>query len=209
MLDAITWALGGAQFRDSTGLVATHVETGYQWVLGLWECPLGQDDWQIPAEEVDDAVRAAFKRYDVWRMYADPPYWQLWIAQWAGEFGEDKVIEWWTNRRRQMTYALEGFDTAIKDRTLLHSGDKELERHIGNSHRHDLPQLDDEGKHLWLIRKERSDSPYKIDLAMSTILSWEARTNGCWGACTLSISSGRKRTWLCRATLSLESTCRS
>lgn len=175
--DLITIGFDGAQFRDATGLVATHIETGYQWVLGVWECPFGQEGWQVPAEEVDDAVRAAFERYNVWRMYADPPYWQSWIAKWAGEFGEDKVIEWWTNRRKPMTYALEGFDTAIKEGSISHSGDKDLERHIGNAHKHELAQLDEEGKPLWLIRKERADSPHKIDLAMAAILSWEARTD--------------------------------
>jgi hypothetical protein len=34
---------------------------------------------------------------------------------------------------------------------------------------------DEEGKVLWLIKKERHDSPNKIDLAMASILSWEAR----------------------------------
>ena len=174
----ITLGFDGAQFHDSTGLVATHVETGYQWVLGAWECPFGQEEkWQVPAEEVDDVVKAAFQQYAVWRMYADPPYWQSWIAKWAGEYGEDKVVEWWTNRRKQMSYALEGFNTAITSNNLSHSGNKAHARHIGNAHRHDLPQRDEEGNGLWLIRKERHDSPYKIDIAMASVLSWEARND--------------------------------
>jgi phage terminase large subunit-like protein len=174
--DLITLGFDGAQFHDSTGLVATHIETGYQWVLGAWECPYGVDDWQVPAEEVDDAVIAAFQRYNVWRMYADPPYWQSWIAKWAGEMGNDRVIEWWTNRRKAMSYALESYDTAITSREITHDGNEILTRHIGNSYRHDLPQKDEEtGKSLWLIRKERKDSPHKIDLAMASILSWAAR----------------------------------
>lgn len=175
--DLITLGFDGAQFRDAVALVATHVETGYQWPLGVWEMPHGAQDWQAPTDEIDDAVRAAFQRYDVWRMYADPPYWQSWVAKWAGEFGEDRVIEWWTNRRRPMTFALESFDTAIKDGTLSHDGDKDLDRHIGNAFRHDLPQLDEEGKPMWLIRKERPDSPNKIDAAMAAVLSWEARND--------------------------------
>lgn len=175
--DLIVLGFDGAQFRDSVGLVATHVATGYQWVLGAWECPPGRDDWQVPAEEVDDAVKAAFQRYEVWRLYADPPYWQSWVAKWAGEFGEERVIEWWTNRRKPMTYSLESYDTAIKERALSHDGSDVLCRHIANSFRHDLPQLDDQGKPMWLIRKERSDSLYKIDLAMAAVLSWEARTD--------------------------------
>jgi phage terminase large subunit-like protein len=175
--DLITLGFDGAQFDDSTGLVATHVDTGFQWVLGLWEKPYGIPEWQVPADEVDDAVEAAFTKYNVWRMYADPPYWQSWLAAWAGKHGETKVMEWWTNRRKQMSYALENYGTAITTGSLSHSGDDHLARHIANAHRHDLPQRDESGKPLWLIRKDRSDSPNKIDLAMAAVLSWEARTD--------------------------------
>jgi len=41
-----------------------------------------------------------------------------------------------------------------------------------------MPQKDEEtGKTLWLIRKDRRDSPHKIDLAMAGVLSWEARND--------------------------------
>jgi len=176
--DLIVLGFDGSQFRDSTGLIATHVETGYQWVMGAWECPFGRDNWQVPVEEVDAAVEAAFKNYEVWRMYADPPYWQSWVSKWAGQHGDDRVNEWWTNRRKQMSYALENFETDVIGGNVSHDGNAITERHIANSYRHDLPQRDEEtGKTLWLIRKERSDSPDKIDLAMASVLSWEARTD--------------------------------
>jgi hypothetical protein len=34
---------------------------------------------------------------------------------------------------------------------------------------------DDEGKPMWVIQKDRHDSPRKIDLSMAGCLSWEAR----------------------------------
>ncbi len=187
--DLIVLGFDGAQFRDSTALVATHVETGYQWKMGLWECPFGQEEWQVPAEEVEAAIDAAFEQYTVWRMYADPPYWQSWLAKWAGKYGEDKIIEWWTNRRRQMSYALENYDTAIMGGDISHDGDPDFVRHLGNSYRHDLPQRDEEGKVLWLIRKERPDSPDKIDLAMASVLSWEARTDAIAAGASLTSSA--------------------
>lgn len=176
--DLIVLGFDGAQFHDATGLVATHVETGYQWVVGVWECPWGHEDgWQVPADEVDDAVAAMFERYDVWRMYADPPYWQSWIALWSGRHGSERVMEWWTNRRTPMTYALQSFQQAIAEGALSHDGDEALARHVANACRHDLQQRDDQGRPLWLIRKERNDSPLKIDLAMAATLAWEARTD--------------------------------
>ena len=167
----------GSQFRDATALVATHVATGYQWLVGAWEAPHNAEGWQVPADEVDAAVETLFGRFNVWRMYADPPYWQSWIAAWQGKYGADRVIDWWTNRRTQMAAALESFATAIGERSLSHDGDELLIRHIGNAHRHELPQHDKENKPRWMIRKERADSPRKIDAAMAAILSWEARTD--------------------------------
>jgi hypothetical protein len=178
--DLITLGFDGAMFHDSTGLVATHVATGYQWNAGLWERPLllsSEKSWQVPAEEVDAAVRFLFSEYTVWRMYADPPYWQSWIAVWSGVFGEERVNEWWTNRRRPMSAALESFDTAIKEGMLSHDGSKDQARHLGNARRRDVPERDEQGKALWLIQKERPDSPHKIDLTMAAVLSWEARTD--------------------------------
>lgn len=170
-------ALGfdGAMFHDSTCIVATELETGYQWLAGLWECPPGREDWHVPAESVDETVRELFKEYTVWRLYADPPYWQAWISKWVGEFGEERVLEWWTNRRKPMTAALETFNTAIREGTISHDGSKDLARHIGNARREELKQRDEQGKALYLIRKERPDSPFKMDAAMAACLSWEAR----------------------------------
>lgn len=176
-------ALGfdGALFRDSTALVATDIETGLQEVVGLWERTktLRKDaPWQVPADEVDETVRGAFDRFAVWRLYADPPHWRSWIAKWIGVFGEDRVIEWWTDRRRQMAGALENFDTAIKEGRISHTGDARLTHHIGNARRRDVPgMVADDGKPFWLIQKERPDSPLKIDAAMAAVLSWEARTD--------------------------------
>lgn len=176
--DRIVLGFDGALFHDSTALVATHLETGYQWSMGVWEKPLNVEHWKVPADEVHQAVADAFLRYDVWRLYADPPYWESTIAAWAGQFGTERVIEWWTNRRRQMSAALKAFDTAIRDGKVPHCGDPIVTRHIGNARRDDLKGWRDEQGHpLWLIRKDRPDSPHKIDAAMASVLSWEARND--------------------------------
>jgi hypothetical protein len=178
--DLITLGFDGALFFDSTGIVATHVASGFQWKPGVWERPSSlrpDQEWQVPAEEVDAVMRGLFKEFTVWRLYADPPYWQSWIAKWRGEFGEERVIEWWTTRTRQMTAALENFITAITEGTLSHDGDADLRRHLGNARKKELPNRDEEGKPQYLIQKERPKSPNKIDLAMCATLSWEARTD--------------------------------
>jgi phage terminase large subunit-like protein len=157
--------------------VATEVKTGYQWLAGLWERPYGRTIWQVPVDEVDAVVRSLFDRYTVWRMYADPFRWETGVAAWEGAYPE-RVIQWPTNRVRQMAHAIAGFDAAIKEHVLSHDGSPDYTRHIGNARRDDKDRMvDEQGKPLYIIRKERPDSPHKIDAAMAGILSWKARTD--------------------------------
>lgn len=173
--ELITLGFDGARFRDSTALVATHVASGYQWLLGLWEHPQGIENWEAPENDISQVVEAAFERWQVWRMYADPPYWESTVAKWAGRWGDDVVMFWWTNRPKPMAYALRSYNNAIQTGELSHSGDTGLARHIGNACRKPLAFRDDEDKPLWNIQKERPDSPHKMDAAMAGCLSWEAR----------------------------------
>jgi len=173
----ITLGFDGSRYHDATAIVATEIETGYQWLVGLWEQPHGMEGWEVPASEVEAAIAEAFRRWDVWRMYADPPYWESWVAKWAGEYGEKRVLEWWTNRQKPMAYAIKSFANAIAAGELSHDGSPHLARHIGNACRRVLNIRDEEGRPLWTMYKERSDSPHKIDAAMAAVLSWEARND--------------------------------
>jgi phage terminase large subunit-like protein len=171
----ITLGFDGARWRDSTALVATEISTGFQWLAGLWERPENIEQWEVPAGEVSDVVEELFNTYEVWRMYCDPPYWETTVAEWAGKYGEQRVIEWWTNRVKPMAYAIKAFNTAITSEELSHDGNPHFTRHIGNAVRRYTKLRDEEGQLLWTIYKERSDSPHKIDAAMGAVLSWEAR----------------------------------
>jgi len=154
------------------------VETGHQSLIGLWEKPpTAKDNWEIPEAEVDAVMHEAFGRWQVWRAYCDPRWWESTLARWAGEWGEKRVIAWYTGRLSQMAYALRAFNTAIQAGELSHDSNEDLSRHIGNACRRTLNLRDAEGAHLWVIQKERPDSPFKIDAAMAAVLSWEARND--------------------------------
>lgn len=173
----ITLGFDGGRWHDATALVATEILTGFQWLCGLWEQPENVDEWEVPADDVQAVVAEAFARWRVWRMYCDPPYWESLVAEWAGKYGEKRVVEWWTNRWKAMAYAIKGFNTAIASGELLHDGNEHLTRHVGNAVRKTLRLRDEDGQPLWTIYKERPESPHKIDGAMAAILSWEARTD--------------------------------
>lgn len=173
----ITLGFDGARWHDSTALVATDIVTGFQWLCGLWERSELMENWEIPAEDVKTVVDEAFNTYNVWRFYCDPPYWESTVAEWAGKYGEKRVLEWWTNRQKPMAYAIKSFSNSIASGDILHDGNPHLTRHIGNAVRKILNLRDENGQNLWTIYKERPDSPHKIDAAMAAILSWEARND--------------------------------
>jgi hypothetical protein len=173
----ITLGFDGSISRDSTGIVATEVESGWQWVLAKWERPLDlprEQPWEVPSDEVNAAMADAFARFDVWRLYADKPHWETYVDAWSGEFGEERVINWPTNQHRKMAASVRSFSTAVNDGTLSHSGDAAYARHVGNAHRKDVGATDD-GEPLFVIVKEGPMSPLKIDLAVAGVLSWQAR----------------------------------
>jgi phage terminase large subunit-like protein len=175
--ELITLGFDGSRIWDSTALVATHVASGFQWPVGIWQRPPNVERWEVDVDDVDAKVAEAFRRWNVWRTYADPPYWDTQIAKWAGEYGAERVIEWWTTRQKPTAFAVRAYANAIAAGELSHSGDALLTEHIGNAVRRALTLVDDEQKPLWVIQKERPDSPHKIDGAMAGVLSWEARND--------------------------------
>lgn len=174
---AIALGFDGSRFDDATALIACELATGFVWPIGIWERPLQLKQWEVPVDEVDGAVSDAFERWHVCRLYADPPMWETWVAKWAGDYGTKRVFEWWTNRRRPMAYALRSLVAAIATGEVLHDGNAQLEEHIGNARQQPTGLYDEQEKPLWLLRKERPESPKKIDAAVAATLAWEARND--------------------------------
>ena len=164
----------GSRWNDHTALVGTVVETGYQFVIGHWK----PGDDGIDVAEVNDTIDAMFDIWDVWRLYCDPPHWEDDIDRWRGRHGEKRVIDWYTNRPKQMAEACRLYHAAIVDGHVPNDGNEEMAQHIANAVKHyEIYEIEVDGEKepLWTIRKERPDSQNKIDLAVCGIGSWEAR----------------------------------
>ena len=172
----ITLGFDGSRKNDATALIATEIETGYQWSLGIWSRPVNADEtWRVPVAEVDAAVSDAFGRYDVWRLYADPPYWETMVGEWAGRFGRERVIEWWTNRPRAFAYAILAWRNAVAAGDVSHDADPVFSAHVANACRRPIGTRDEDGEPLWVVEKVRPESPDKIDAVVAAVLSWDAR----------------------------------
>jgi hypothetical protein len=189
--DDITLGFDGSPLPGRHRPVATHVATGHQWPIGIWQRPPRVETWEVPVDDVDAAVDGAFARWKVWRLYADPPYWETSISAWAGKYGKERVVEWWTLRQRQMAAAVRAYAGAIAAGELSHDGHALFAEHVGNTVRRELTLRDDAGQRCWTVQKERPDSPRKIDAAVAGVLSWEARQD----ALREGVGTGSRSRW--------------
>lgn len=173
----------GSRRRDSTAIVVTEIDTGFQHLFRAWEKPYVAHEneetkaWEIPAAEVQEAMAAVFARWDVWRLYADPPYWESTVDEWSGEYGEERVIKWRTNQWTKIAAACRAYQNAITDGSLSHDGSAVFSQHIGNVHQLELNGRAEDGTRRWVMVKARKDSQNKIDVAMAGCLSWLARSD--------------------------------
>jgi phage terminase large subunit-like protein len=174
-------ALGfdGSISRDASALVGC-TRDGHLFAIEIWERPPGPagEGWVVPTDEVDQAVRTAFARWRIARMYADPAWWRGWISSWAEEFGKQVVADFPTNSSARMVPAVEALDTSIRSGELTHDGDSRVARHVGNAHRLYVRLRTDDGERRpFVLQKERPHSPRKIDAAVASVLALAARND--------------------------------
>jgi len=114
----IVLGFDGSEVDDWTAIRAETMD-GYQFtpVYGPNDEPTiwNPADYggQVPAAEVHAAMSQLMARYDVVRLYADPPYWETEIDQWVDLYGEERVIRWYTRRIVQMHAACERLKTDV------------------------------------------------------------------------------------------------
>lgn len=176
-----TLGFDGARFRDSTGFVLTEISTGVQQLVGGWERPEDLDDeaeWEIDELEVTETLADAFGRWDVWKLYGDPPHWTETMGSWSVKW-PDQVEEWWTARPKVMAYTLREYVEGQESSAISYGGTLEqqeaLVRHLKQAGRKDLRILDDAGQPLWVLQKQSGRRDLKFDFGMASVLSWKAR----------------------------------
>ena len=122
---------------------------------------------RMPRNEVDAAVDALFDRFDVARMYCDPPLWGTEIERWALRHGDRRVVKWETYRAVPMHTELERFVVDVSAGRLRHDGCPITTAHVRNArmaHRRDS---------RYVLSKPH-DLSRKIDAAMASVLAHAA-----------------------------------
>lgn len=174
---SITLGMDGSKWNDTTALVATDVLTGWQWLAGFWN-PADLQSGEVPVDEVEAVCAEMFTTFNVMRFNGDPAQgYDAMLTRLESQFGGRRVVHFYTDSRglRKTAFAAKRYGTAMRSGDVTHSIDEVFEQHIGAAVKRPLSMLDDEGQPLWLIEKERRDSPFKIDIAMAGLLSWDAR----------------------------------
>lgn len=183
--DTVVLGFDGSRKRargvtDATALIGCRVEDGHLFEVRVWEQPSGPAgaEWEAPTVEVDVEVRAAFDRYDVVGLYADPALWESYVAQWEARYSrrlkvkssQSHPCEWWMTggRATSTVRALEQFHTAVVERELSHDGSSALTRHVLNARRRS-------SRSGTQIGKEHRESDKKIDAAVAAVLAYTAR----------------------------------
>lgn len=175
----ITLGFDGSRTRDATALVGTDLETGYQWVIGVWERDWTVAEWEVPIDEVHrlvDEVRAA---WTVMRFYADPSWWEESVSKWQADFerpdGKPAVANWYTGGGRitRMARSVRAYQDAVETGGVVHERNPRFDAHMLAAHKDVLRgRAGEDGLHV--IRKASRSSLESIDIAMAAILSWQA-----------------------------------
>jgi phage terminase large subunit-like protein len=170
--EAVALGFDGSLRDDATVLIGCRMSDGFLFPVGIWAKPSGPEGnwWEVPRSDVLAAVREAFSRYRVSRLYADPHEWRTDIDELAGDLGAERVISWETRRDVQMAAALDRLHADLMNGVVWHSGDPVFVEHFGNAY------VRRKGGHR-LVCKEHDQSSRKIDCVVGAALAYEARAD--------------------------------
>lgn len=163
--DGVDVVLGfdGSYNNDSTALVLATVGDD-PMIDVVWCAERPKDapqDWVVPIDEAEQAIRDACKRWQVREIACDPARWARTMQVLEAE--RLPVVEYPQSPAR-MIPATERFYEAVMQHKVVHSGNADLARHLGNAH----VKRTTHGGHL---QKDAKSSPRKIDLAVAAVMA--------------------------------------
>jgi phage terminase large subunit-like protein len=159
----------GSFSNDSTALVvvtcrADEEDAPHVDVVAAWEKPKDSgNEWRVPIFDVEEEIRKACRRWQVREIVCDP-------FRWARTYqileSEGLPIVEFPQSPARMVPATQRFFEAVMNKTVTHSGDPRLARHLSNC----VIRTDSRGSRL---SKDSKGSPRKIDLAVSAVMALE------------------------------------
>ena len=153
----------GSYNNDSTALVVCTLGSD-PFLDVVWCAERPKDapqEWVVPIEDAEDAIRQACRRWTVKEVACDPSRWARSMQVLEAE--RLPMVEFPQTGSR-MIPATERFYEAVMNTAVAHSGDPDLSRHVGNA----VIKRTSRGGHL---QKDAKGSPRKIDLAVAAVMA--------------------------------------
>lgn len=164
--DDVVLGFDGSETRDETWLVAANLD-GLVQPLARWQRPpRAGEHWRIPRREVDDAIEAAFERFNVLELAADPPGWYREVDDWRELYGEEVVVDFETRQPSRMAPACERLQQGVLSEAIAFCGPlaHELAIHVDRCVTRPTP-------YGIVVSKDHPDSPRKIDGAVASAIA--------------------------------------
>jgi ABC-type amino acid transport substrate-binding protein len=150
-------------------------------LVRMWEKPAAPFDegWEVPKDQVDDAVAYAFAHFKVVAFYSDVKEWEDMIMRWDDLYGEKLGVKASTNsaiawdmrtKQMQLTKAIEGLNRTVVEQVAKHSNNPKLNSHFYNARQR-------ENKWGVGFSKESRSSSKKVDGVAATTLAFMARAD--------------------------------
>lgn len=153
----------GSVSGDATGLVAIDLDSGRLGVIAVWEPDPTDPEWTVDRHDVHAAVEKMFENYDVEMLWADPSFYEPDVLEWSKRW--KRRVERIPPTNQRMSPLAQQFLADIIAGELTHDGDKRLTRHVLNA----------VATEAGSFRKEKKNSPRKIDLLACAVLANGAR----------------------------------
>ena len=147
---------------------------GYSFTLGDWRRPEGVSAWQVPRQEVHEAVDRAFATYRVGRMLCDPPRWHTEIETWAEAHGAEVVLALPTASNARFAPAVDRWLTAIREGTHHHDGDPNTTGDVRGAHLRKVRTNEPEDQDRTAYVLQRGSESHQVAGAVVDVLALEA-----------------------------------
>lgn len=164
--EKVVLAFDGSASGDSTALIGSTLD-GHVFKVAMWEAPPDDERWRVPRHEVAAMMEAAFDRWDVLELAADPWGWRTELEEWAAaSWSGGRVVEWNTAHAGRMAPATDRLYAAVMDHQVTHDGDARLDEHLQACRAKRTPMGD-------LVTKDKRGSKRKIDGAVGAIVAYD------------------------------------
>jgi len=159
----VTAGFDGSISGDATGIVIQDVATGTLGVHQVWEPDPQDPEWTVDQHEVEASIKKLFEQYDVKMLWCDPSFYEANVLDWSKTY--KRRVERIPPTNHRVAPMAQQFLADLVSGEIGHDGDARLSRHVLNA----------VATEAGSFRKEKKNSPRKIDLLACAVLANGAR----------------------------------